>query len=168
MFRFSNALLSFVHFFTVIGVGFLGIILILLGKSDAARIEIAEALVAKNATFIWAGGVFLIVSALLGIGLYAMNRMVAFRVHMHPLMHEVDTQLIRKSVAHFWNQTFPTAPAEIDVKIDAKQKIEIFAEIEKIPEEEEFFLENAEVALGAHLFHLLGYKKDYCVTVQFK
>lgn len=166
MFRLSHAIFSFVHFFIVIGLALTGIILMLLGKSDAARLEMAEALISKSDAWLWVGGVLLAGAILLGMGLYAIGRTAAFRVHMQSF-YEVDPQLIQKSLGHFWNQTFPATPAAIDIRVDAKNTIEVIATLQEL-QEEDFFLEKAEAALGAHLYDLLGYKKDYYVTVQLK
>lgn len=168
MFRLSSALFSLVHFFTVIGISFLGFLLILVGNSPSARAEMANALLSKGSFWIWAGAALLIIGVLLAMGFYVLNRKLAFRVHMQPIDHEVDSDLIGRSITQFWTHTFPTTPAAIEVRVHPDQKIEILAEISQIPQEQEEFLEKAEEVLGYHLAHLLDYKKDYYVTFTLK
>ncbi len=112
--------------------------------------------------FILGCGVFLL------IGFCVMHGGIYYRVKMKGGDLLVDPVVIRSYVDEYWKNAFPDHDLSVEVSV-SNQALEMFVELPLLSEEnQEAFLEKAEVELAQILQKRLGYYKEFSLSVLVK
>lgn len=165
--RTGNVLFSAVHFLVTVALFFLGGFLIALKWAPSVRFKLSSFFTDRPDLFIPLGAVLLVMGLTLLIGFTLMYRGSYYRLAMRGA--EVDVALLRTAMESYWKTVFPQEELTTEVFLHKDQKIELVAEIPKLPEEERLvLLANVEKEIGDLLARQLGYKREFLITVVVK
>lgn len=77
---------------------------------------------------------------------------------------DVDETVIKSYIDAFWEKQFPDQKMCSEVTILRNQRIEIFVHMQELKDQDQF-LRISEKEIGKILFNLLGYDRDFYVTL---
>ncbi len=86
------------------------------------------------------------------------------RIHMKKYVIDVDETVIKSYIDAFWEKQFPDQKMCSEVTILRNQRIEIFVHMQELKDQDQF-LRISEKEIGKILFNLLGYDRDFYVTL---
>jgi hypothetical protein len=167
--RTGNVLFSAVHFFVVLTVMALGGVCVAVAKIPLVQASLSYFISTHPEVFFPIGIAAFVLSVILLVGLYAMNRKQYLQVVMQSRNTSVDESLIGKYVSKYWQGLFPDYNYTAKVLVHPNQKIEVIAEIPQMEEDEQIeLLERVEGELGSLFAKHLGYDREFNLTVVLK
>ena len=164
--RTGDILFSAIHFFVVLVIASTGGFFIAVAKIARVRFFFSHLFSEKYEIFFPIGASLLVFTAILFIGLYAMNRKQYYKIRMQHHKTAVDEALIQKYVDKYWKEVFPNKKVSAGVIVHGNQKIEVIAEIPDLSyENQRELLEKIEIELGGIFAQHLGYQRDFDVSI---
>ncbi len=158
---FSAVQFLFTLFFAVMSFWFLW-----LAYSPYAWISLQNYLAGHPALFFVLGYGSAIFTVVLLISFYAMNKKVYYKVQMNAQNALVNSSIFEAYVEQFWKEEFPELICQSEVLIHGDERVEILTSIGKgahLLEEKQ--LKHVEAHLGRLLFHKIGYRGDFTLTI---
>ena len=165
--RTGHLLFSAVHFLVVFFLIAVGVFLIALPHAPHFWLSLTAALTEAPELFTKFGWGILVFGFFLFVGLYFLNRRHFIRFQSEGVKISVDEMVIQKSVHDHIKTFFPDIEMGTDVAIKGKDKLEIIIYLPQIQEEEEVW-QRVENELGTLLHDLLGYRKEFYLTLASK
>lgn len=164
--RTGNVLFSAVHFFVCVILLALGGSLVAVAKIDHLKILISSVVFEKASTLANAGYLVLAGAGILFFCLSLMHRGRSYSFKMKNNKVSMGKSLIQNYVEAYWKTLFPDTKLIPEVLIYHRNKIEVFAQLPDLKEEEQTqLLEKIENELGELFAEKLGYEKDFQLTI---
>ncbi|MCI5052541.1 MAG: hypothetical protein MRY21_05330 [Simkaniaceae bacterium] len=160
----QNLLFSIVNLFVVLLIMGLGLLCIEVPHSPNVRELVLGLLTESQWVFTAFGYGLLGFGTLLLVGFFMMNRRRYYTIQMEHNRLRVDESIIKDYVRDYWKAQFQRPDDILDVRVGAKQQLEVIAHLPKV-EEQAKLLERIENELGVLLARRLGYEKDFLLTI---
>lgn len=164
----TNLALSAIHVLVVLAAFMTGCFLIGISVSEHLRLYIAEILLYRSEVITSVGVIFLLTGLFLFLGFYVLYRHRVLRYKMQPHLAEVNAALIQNSLENYWKTKFPEMKIQTQIAFRSTGKLEISILVPSMGEDEQIkFLEKSEKDIGDLLYKMLGYDKEFFLTLSF-
>ncbi len=159
--RSENLFFSAIQFLFVVAMTCTGLSFLALPFAPHIRFKMAGFLTEREDLFIPLGIFILLISALMGIGFYSLQKKAYLQLKMSPTLH-IEKELLKDLLEVYWKKKFPDEKLKTDILLHSDQKIEFVAQV---PHLDPPFLTEVEKEMSQLLLQHLGYKRDFFFTL---
>lgn len=164
--RTANLFFSALHFFLVLIILALGGFFLSFPYTESFRYNLTYYLYHYPEFFKLTGSMVMGFGLLLFIGFYRLNKRCFLTIETRPITTLVDEGIIQDWIQNYWKAKYPGKEIGVDIVVQKGVVLQIFLPLpEDCEKEGKEFLASLQSDLADQLFHLLGYRREFYITL---